>query len=77
VTVLDAVAFAARFPGERAPAAREGPVFGAALVSVANLDVLTEHLATSGVATGESSSGEPFVRAADAYGLVLGFVSPT
>jgi hypothetical protein len=74
VTVLDEAAFAARFPGESAPAGREGPVFAAAIVSVADLDVLREQLDTSSVKIGKSADGTPFVRPADAYGLVLGFV---
>lgn len=73
VTVLDEAAFAARFPGEQAPKGREGPVFAAAVVSVADMAAARECLAASGVATGESADGASFVRAEDAFGLVLGF----
>jgi len=73
VSVLDETAFAARFPGETAPIEREGPVFAAAVVSVADLDVLRERLAASDSDVGKSADGRPFVRAADAFGLVLGF----
>jgi hypothetical protein len=74
VTVLDADAFAARFPGERPPAGREGPVFAAAMISVTDIDVLRSRLATSNAETGEDAAGSPFVRADDTFGLVLGFV---
>jgi hypothetical protein len=76
VTVLDAAAFTARFPGERPPPDREGPVFAAAVVSVAGMDAARERLAASAIATGESAAGAPFVRAGDAFGLVLGFAPP-
>ncbi|MEJ2121263.1 MAG: VOC family protein, partial [Alphaproteobacteria bacterium] len=73
VTVLDAAAFAARFPGEQPPPDREGPAFAAAVVSVADMEMARERLTASGVATGEAADGSPFVRAGDAFGLVLAF----
>jgi len=76
VTVLDAAAFSARFPGEQPPADREGPVFAAAVVSVADMDVARECLVASEEATGAAADGSPFLRAADAFGLVLGFTAP-
>ena len=73
VTVLDEAAFAVRFPGEAAPLDSNGPVFAAVVMSVADLDVLKERLTASGSTIGESADGRPFVRMADAFGLVLGF----
>jgi hypothetical protein len=73
VTVLDEAAFTARFPDESPPAGREGPVYAAMVISVADMDAARERLAASGLATGESADGAPFVRANDAFGLVLGF----
>ena len=73
VTVLNESGFAARFPGETMPIKSDGPVFAAAIVSVTDMDALRRCLTKSGVAVSEAASGQPFVPAADAFGLVLGF----
>ncbi|MDH3234829.1 MAG: VOC family protein [Alphaproteobacteria bacterium] len=73
VTVLGEAGFAARFPGETPPANRDGPVFAAARVSVADMDALRRTLAESGVAVGTDADGQPFVPATEAFGLALGF----
>ncbi|HUT50093.1 MAG TPA: VOC family protein [Alphaproteobacteria bacterium] len=73
VTVMNDAGFAARFPGEAPPINSDGPVFAAAIVSVADMDMLRRALITSGVAVGQGADGQPFVPAADAFGLVLGF----
>jgi hypothetical protein len=74
VSVMTPDAFAGRFAGESAPPGREGPVFAAAIVRVANADTLRETLAGNRVATRDSTDGSPFVPAAQAFGLVMGFV---
>ena len=75
VTVLSEAGFAARFPGEKAPVQSDGPVFAAAIVSVADIEVLRGTLTKSGIAIGKSADAQPFVSAADAFGLVLGFTA--
>lgn len=76
VSVLTPDAFAGRFPGESAPSGREGPVFAAAIIRVSDTDALRETLAGNGIAARDSTGGSPFVPAADAFGLVIGFVGP-
>ena len=68
VTVMTQGAFAARFPGETAPPDRQGPVFAAAIIRVADVDALAGNPLTA--------DGSPFVPASQAFGLVLGFVGP-
>lgn len=68
VTVMTPDAFAGRFPGETALAGREGPVFAAAIIRVADVDALAGNPLTA--------DGNPFVPASQAFGLVLGFVGP-
>jgi len=77
VTVLSEAGFAARFPGERAPKDSAGPVFAAAVVSVADPEALRGSLAGSGVPVCEDADSRPFVPAAEAFGLVLGFAPDT
>lgn len=74
VSVMTQDALAGRFPGESAPPGREGPVFAAAIVRVANEDTLRETLARNRVTVRDSTDGSPFVPAAEAFGLILGFV---
>lgn len=74
VSVMTQTAFAHRFPGETAPPEREGPVFAAAIVRVANADRLRETLANDRIPARHSTDGSPFVPAAQAFGLAIGFV---
>jgi hypothetical protein len=73
VTVMREANFAARFPGEHAPKDSAGPVFAAAVVSVGDPEALRGSLAGSGIPVREDADGRPFVPAAEAFGLVLGF----
>lgn len=74
VSVITPDAFAGRFPGESAPLDRQGPVFAAAMVRVANLDTLRETLSSGRTTLRDSTDGSPFVPAAQTFGLVIGFV---
>ena len=73
VSVMTQDAFSGRFPGETAPADRDGPVFAAAVVAVSNAQALRETLAGNQVEFRDSADGRPFVPAADAFGLAIGF----
>ncbi|KAA9153252.1 VOC family protein [Amycolatopsis acidicola] len=64
-------AFGEILPGEKAPAL---PFLGAQTFSVENLDVARKLVEDNGIATWDSEGGF-FVRAADAFGVSVGFVA--
>ncbi|MHA1538452.1 MAG: VOC family protein, partial [Alphaproteobacteria bacterium] len=76
LSVMTPDAFAGRFPGEAAPADRQGPVFAAAIVRVSDQKTLLRTLAGNQIEARESADGSPFVPASQAFGLVLGFAGP-
>jgi len=75
VTLMTESDFARRFPGETKMPDREGPAFAAAVVRVPEPDALRETLTSQGIPLGKDADGNPFVPAAEAFGLVVAFVA--